>query len=208
MRRASRKQVESWVRRGCEVCMECVCVCVCVWERERERRETDRQTGRQTEIERKEHACCVCVWCVCRSMRVQEKKSAQEKAECVQPQAVSKWMRGRAESEREERETLSLEKLPVSLYPKTTLCIFIMRLPDIPASSWELGSCVKAGPWHLPYLIQTHTHTPLFLYANSFLLSLLHLLSLPLQVDFPATIPGVSELTQEQLPNKHAFNII
>jgi hypothetical protein len=34
-----------------------------------------------------------------------------------------------------KRERLSLEKLPVSLYPKGSPCIFIMCLPDIPASS-------------------------------------------------------------------------
>ena len=78
---------------------------------------------------------------VCMSVRVQERKSAQEKGgvhkrmQCVQPQAASEWERKTAENEGEERETLSLEKLPVSLYPKSNLYIFIMRLLDIPAFS-------------------------------------------------------------------------
>jgi hypothetical protein len=40
-----------------------------------------------------------------------------------------------SENGREERETLSLEKLPVSFYPKCSFCIFIIYLPDIPAPS-------------------------------------------------------------------------
>jgi hypothetical protein len=43
--------------------------------------------------------------------------------------------RERTENEREGRETLSLEKLLVSLYQKSSLYIFIMYLPDIRASS-------------------------------------------------------------------------
>jgi hypothetical protein len=35
--------------------------------------------------------------------------------------------------------------LPVSFYPKCSFCIFIIYLPDIPAPSWELQSCVEAG---------------------------------------------------------------
>ena len=94
----------------------------------------------------------ICVKCVrvkgectevCMSVRVQEKKSTQEKSRedrrmqsvCSLKLRAYEPERKRAEDEREERETLSLENLPVSLYPKCSLCIFIMCLPDIPASS-------------------------------------------------------------------------
>jgi hypothetical protein len=43
--------------------------------------------------------------------------------------------RKRVENEREERETLSLEKLLSACTQKSSLCIFIMCLLDIPASS-------------------------------------------------------------------------
>jgi hypothetical protein len=80
------------------------------------------------------------------SMRVQEKISAQEKnrehkeknrehkrmqSVCSLKLPANVQERNTAENDREERETLSLEKLPVSLYPKSSLCIFIMCLPDI-----------------------------------------------------------------------------
>ena len=77
---------------------------------------------------------CVCVMCVrvkgehtevCMNVRVQEKKPHRRKAEstrecrvCSLKLRANGQERKRAESEREERETLSLEKLPVSLYPK------------------------------------------------------------------------------------------
>lgn len=53
--------------------------------------------------------------------------------------------KNRAETEREGRETLSLESLPVSQSPKSSLCICIMCLPDIPTFSWEDQSCFEAG---------------------------------------------------------------
>jgi hypothetical protein len=94
---------------------------VCERERERERkRERERVKGEHIED--------------CGSLRKQkytgEKQSVhrQENAECVQPQAAR-------EKEREKRATLSLGKLTVSLYTKSSLCLFIMLLPDIPASS-------------------------------------------------------------------------
>ena len=81
---------------------------------------------------------CVCEMCgkymcervkgecteVCVSMRVQEKKSTQEKSRehkrmqsvCSLKLRANELERKRAESER--GENLSLEKLPVSLYPK------------------------------------------------------------------------------------------
>jgi hypothetical protein len=88
----------------------------------------------------KESACGVCVRCVwsvcdsvsgmhrgvyeCKSSRKENitgrKQSSQENAVCADSscQQMSEWERERAENEREEREPLSLEKLPVSLYPK------------------------------------------------------------------------------------------
>ena len=80
---------------------------------------------------------------VCVRVRVQEKKSTQEKSRehkrmqsvCSLKLRANELERKRAENEREKRETLSLEKLPVSLYPKSRVCIFIMYLPDFSASS-------------------------------------------------------------------------
>ena len=57
--------------------------------------------------------------------------------------------KNRAETEREGRETLRLESLPVSQSPKSSLCIFIMCLPDIPTFSWEDQSCFEAGTWQI-----------------------------------------------------------
>jgi hypothetical protein len=59
-------------------------------------------------------------------MRVQGKESTQEKSRalkrmqsvCSLKLRANEPERKRAENEREERETLSLEKLPVNLYPK------------------------------------------------------------------------------------------
>ena len=143
MWRASERANAESMRRACEERMWGVCEeWVCEWE---------------------ETACglCVrCVWRVCVSEREthssvyewestgKEKHSVQENAECVQPWAESEWAREKESREWQRRETLSLEKLSASLYPKSSLCIFIMYLPDIPASSWELPSCIDAGPWH------------------------------------------------------------
>ena len=57
---------------------------------------------------------------VCRNVRVQEKQSAQENAVCAASNCgrANEQERRRAENEREEMETSSLENLPVSLYPK------------------------------------------------------------------------------------------
>ena len=63
---------------------------------------------------------------VCMSVRVQEKKSTQEKSRehnrmqsvCSLKLRANGQERKRAESEREERETLSLKKLLKSKYPK------------------------------------------------------------------------------------------
>jgi hypothetical protein len=78
------------------------------------------------------------------SVRVQEKKNTQEKSRedrrmqsvCSLKLRAYEPERKRAEDEREERETLSLEKLSACTQKVVCvyLCIFIMRLPDIPAS--------------------------------------------------------------------------
>jgi hypothetical protein len=101
---------------------------------------------------------CVCkmyVQCVCESERgthrgvcessrkekhTGEKQRAQKRmlSVCSLQLRANEPERKKAENEREVRETLSLEKLPVSLYPKNSLCVLIMRLPDIPASSCKL----------------------------------------------------------------------
>jgi hypothetical protein len=64
-----------------------------------------------------------------------EKQRAQENEESVQPQAAKEGAREKDSRQRERRETLSLEKWSVSLYPKSSLCVFIMNLTNIPASS-------------------------------------------------------------------------
>ena len=99
------------MKRECEVCIESVCV-----------------------SERRLHVVCVCVCDVCESERgthrgvyeceSSRKETTQEKSRehkrmqsvCSLKLRVNEQERKRAENEREEQETLSLEKLPVSLY--------------------------------------------------------------------------------------------
>ena len=95
------------------------------------------------------YMCEMCVKSVCESERgihrgVYEceslrRESTQEKKQCTRECSVCRLMlqANKQERVREKREKglKSLEKLPVSLYPKGSPCIFIMHLPDIPASS-------------------------------------------------------------------------
>ena len=117
---------------------ECICewrasaygVCVCERERERER-----------------EMCEECVWVkeecteVCMSVRIQEKKRAQEKSrvhrrmQSVQLQVVSEWARERAENEREERETLS--HVPQKVVCVYLLCAFQISLLPVENSDPE-----------------------------------------------------------------------
>ena len=114
---------EEWLKRECEVCMESVCVSerrvhvVCVWD---VCEMCVRVKGEHTEV--------------CMSVRVQEKNHIQEKSRehkrmqsvCSLKLRANEQERKRAENEREERETLSLEKLPVSLYPKRVVCVYLL----------------------------------------------------------------------------------
>jgi hypothetical protein len=74
---------------------------------------------------------------VLRVWEFEKRKAHRRKAECRRIQSASSLkLRARKQEKRErERTSLSLEKLPVSLYPKSCLCLFFMCLPDIPAFS-------------------------------------------------------------------------
>ena len=68
----------------------------------------------------------------------EEEQSEQEKAECVQPQTVGEQMSEREGEQRMREKRWKLQALKICLSvctQKSSLCIFIMRLPDIPASS-------------------------------------------------------------------------
>ena len=109
-------------RRVHVVCVRCVCtVCERVKGERREMCMSIRVQGkRSTQEKSREHRreCRVCAASSCERMSEEEEKRERER-----------------EREQKMRKRESLEKLPVSLYSKTSLCVFIMHLPDIPASS-------------------------------------------------------------------------
>lgn len=142
---------EKWVKKECEVWGE-----VCVWEK------GQRMWGVCVRVK---GWCMWYVWDVyedwawewkgndwrCLGVWEMEKSRVhRRKAECTKEYIICadlrcEWVsrRERRQRVREKREIVSIEKLPVSLYPKSCLCIFIVCLPDIPASSWELWSWTK-----------------------------------------------------------------
>ena len=92
---------------------------------------------------------CVYVRCVCESERgtrrgvFKKRKAHRRKAESTRECSVCSLKLQANECEREQRmrekrekETLNLEKIASQLVsPKISLCLFIMHLPDIPASN-------------------------------------------------------------------------
>ena len=71
---------------------------------------------------------------VCMSVRVQEKNHIQEKSRehkrmqsvCSLKLRANEQKRKRAENEREERETLSLEKIACQFVPKEVVCVYLL----------------------------------------------------------------------------------
>ena len=92
--------------------------------------------------------CMWCVWCMWVAVwEFKKTKAHRRKTECTGEWwvcTVSSCTQV-SKSERDERETLCPEKLSVTLYPQSTLCIFIINLPDIPAFSLKHLFCVEAG---------------------------------------------------------------